>query len=86
MEFDGSAATPDIIFDGGDLDCGSGLILLIRENMLKTPVDGILEMRSREPSVADDLPPWCRMAGHSYLGKAAGKGFSRYFIRRGYGV
>ena len=73
---------PDVIFDGGDIDCGSGLILLIRENMLKTPTDGILEMRSREPTVADDLPPWCRMVGHEYLGTLPGEGFARYFIRR----
>lgn len=78
--------TPDAVFDGGDLDCGSGLILLIREHMLKTPVDGVLEMRSRESSVADDLPPWCRMSGHTYLGKTPGDGFNRYFIRRGSGV
>ena len=73
---------PDTIFDGGDLDCGSGLILLIRENMLQTPVDGILEMRSREPSVADDLPPWCRMVGHEYLGCQPAEGYVRYFVRR----
>ena len=77
--------SPDTIFDGGDMDCGSGLILLIREHMLKTPVDGILEMRSREPTVGDDLPPWCRMSGHEYLGKLAGEGFTRYFVRRGSG-
>ncbi|MBT8347482.1 MAG: OsmC family protein [Desulfofustis sp.] len=74
---------PDVVFDGGDLDCGSGLILLIRENIIKTPLDGILEMRSREPTVASDLPPWCRMAGHEYLGKKEGERFTRYFIRRG---
>ena len=73
---------PAAVFDGGDLDCGSGLILLIRENMLKTPVDGILEMRSREPTVAGDLPPWCRMVGHEYLGSLPGEGFVRYFVRR----
>lgn len=77
---------PDVVFDGGDLDCGSGLILLIRENMLKTPVGGILEMRSREPTVADDLPPWCRMSGHEFLGGTQGDGCSRYFIRRGSGT
>lgn len=76
----------DVIFDGGDLDCGSGLILLIRDNMIKTPLDGILEMRSREPSVAADLPPWCRMAGHEYLGKEDGDKYTRYFIRRGKAV
>ncbi len=71
------------VFDGGDLDCGSGLILLIRENMLKTPVGQILEMRSREPTVNDDLPPWCRMSGHEYLGRLEGPGYARYFLRRG---
>jgi len=75
--------SPDRVFDGGDLDCGSGLILLIRENMLAVPWGGVLEMRSREPSVAGDLPPWCRMAGHVYLGHAQGEGCTRYFLRRG---
>lgn len=83
MAVDISTITPDKVFDGGDLDCGSGLILLIRENMMQTPADGILEMRSREPTVADDLPPWCRMAGHEYLGKTQGEGYTRYFVRRG---
>jgi hypothetical protein len=75
--------TPDLIFDGGDLDCGSGLVLLIRQHMLQVPEGGILEMRSREPTVADDLPPWCRMAGHLYLGALATPQFARYFVRRG---
>ena len=74
---------PDSIFDGGDMDCGSGLILLIREHMLKVPVGGILEMRSREPSVANDLPPWCRISGHEYLLKKEADGYMRYFVRRG---
>lgn len=78
-----STLQPTQIFDGGDLDCGSGLILLIRENMLQTPVGQILEMRSREPTVNDDLPPWCRMAGHEYLGRLEGPGYARYFLRRG---
>ena len=74
---------PDHMFDGGDLDCGSGLILLIRENMLQVPDDGILEMRSREKTVAGDLPPWCRMSGHEYLGSEPAADCTRYFIRKG---
>jgi len=77
---------PDRMFDGGDLDCGSGLILMIRDNMLKVPARGILEMRSREPTVSDDLPPWCRMSGHEFLGKTKASGYSRYFVRKGNGV
>jgi uncharacterized OsmC-like protein len=73
---------PDHVFDGGDLDCGSGLILLIRENMLRVPEQGIFEMRSSEPTVRGDLPPWCRMVGLEYLGFLEAAGVSRYFIRR----
>ena len=29
------AIAPDVVFDGGDLDCGSGLVLMIRESMLR---------------------------------------------------
>lgn|GEM_PF-247937 len=77
--------TPDHLFDGGDLDCGSGLVLLIRDNMQRVPEGGVLEMRSREPTVGGDLPPWCRMVGHEYLGALPGDGTTRYFVRRGAG-
>jgi uncharacterized OsmC-like protein len=77
-----ASVKPDHIFDGGDLDCGSGLILLIRENMLRVPEQGIFEMRSKEPTVKSDLPPWCRMVGLEYLGSIEGDGFTRFFIRR----
>ena len=76
------AIKPDRVFSGGELDCGSGLILLLRENMIKVPEGGILEMQSCEPTVGDDLPPWCRMVGHTYLGALEGQGCIRYFIRR----
>lgn len=74
---------PSRIFDGGDLDCGSGLALLIREHMLKVPPGQVLEMISREPTVADDLPPWCRLSGHDFLGSLPGDTGVRYFLRRG---
>ncbi len=81
-KLDLAALEPDRVFDGGDLDCGSGLVLLIRENMLRIPEQGVLEMRSRESTVKDDLPPWCRMVGHEYLGLLEGEGYMRFFIRR----
>jgi uncharacterized OsmC-like protein/TusA-related sulfurtransferase len=73
---------PDHVFDGGNLDCGSGLVLLIRENMKKVPVGGIMEMRSLEPTVCNDLPPWCRMVGHDYLGLVGNPEHARYFIKK----
>jgi TusA-related sulfurtransferase len=75
--------SPDHTFDGGDLDCGSGLALLIRQHMLQLPPDGVLEVRSSDPTVASDLPPWCKMTGHTYLGSLPGEERTRYFVRRG---
>jgi hypothetical protein len=78
------ALAPDRVFDGGDMDCGSGLALLIRENMLQIPLGAVLELRSRDATVADDLPPWCRLSGHAFLGRLpGGPGESRYFMKRG---
>lgn len=74
----------DLVFDGGSMDCGSGLILLIRQNMLKVPAGGVLEIRSTEPTVEGELPPWCRMVGHEYLHSFISEpGHWRHWVRRG---
>jgi 5-methyltetrahydropteroyltriglutamate--homocysteine methyltransferase len=52
---------PDSCFDGGDLDCGNGLLVLIRKHLDPLPRGGLLEIRSTETSVDEDLPAWCRM-------------------------
>src|SRR5262245_52429489 len=59
--------TPDASFDGGDLDCGGGLLLLIRRHMDPLPRGGLLEIRSTESSVDEDLPAWCRMTGNELV-------------------
>lgn len=51
----------DITFDGGNLDCGNGLLLLIRKHIDPLSTGQLLEIRSQESSVAEDLPAWCRM-------------------------
>lgn len=74
---------PDAVCDGGDLDCGSGLLLIIRKAM--TPLDpgGILEVRSRESSVREDLPAWCRMVGHTLVASAPAENrYTHYAIAK----
>lgn len=82
------ADTPpaDAVCEGGDLDCGSGLLLLIRKAMDPLSRGGVLEIRSRESSVREDLPAWCRMVGHEMAAEAPGVGGSTsYFVRKGGG-
>ncbi len=58
---------PDTSFDGGDMDCGNGLLLMIRRNIDPLPRGGLLEILSTETSVREDLPAWCRMTGNALV-------------------
>lgn len=54
-------------FDGGELDCGNGLLLLIRQHIDPLAPGQLLEILSREPSVEEDLPAWCRLTGNELV-------------------
>ncbi len=58
---------PDVRFDGGDMDCGSGLLLLIRKHMDPLDRGGLLEIQSTDSSVQEDLPAWCRLTGNALV-------------------
>jgi uncharacterized OsmC-like protein/TusA-related sulfurtransferase len=74
---------PDAMCDGGDLDCGSGLLLIIREAMKPLPSGGLLEVRSREISVKEDLPAWCRLVGHTLVAVRPGNAsYTHYYVRK----
>ncbi|MCA9119192.1 MAG: sulfurtransferase TusA family protein [Planctomycetaceae bacterium] len=75
--------TPDVTFDGGPLDCGNGLLLLIRRHIDPLPSGGVLEVRSTEPTVADDLPAWCRMTQNKLLSVVQVSGTWSFLVRKG---
>ncbi len=59
------------IVDGGDMDCGSGLLLLITRAMRRLDTGQLLGIRSAEPSVKVDLPVWAELVGHELSADAA---------------
>src|SRR5688572_6462949 len=69
--------------DGGDLDCGSGLLLIIRSAMAPLGAGELLLVKSRETSVREDLPAWCRLVGHALLEtSAADGGYTHFLIKK----
>lgn len=78
-----SQFTADQMCDGGDLDCGSGLLLIIKKNIDPLDAGQVLEVRSRERTVADDLPAWCRMVDHEFLGSEPHENHTSYYIKKG---
>ena len=61
------AYSPDVSFDGGDLDCGGGLLLLIRRHIDPLEPGGLLEILSTDSTVEVELPAWCRLTSNELV-------------------
>ncbi|HTY53650.1 MAG TPA: vitamin-B12 independent methionine synthase [Candidatus Binataceae bacterium] len=74
---------PDASFDGGDLDCGSGLLLLIRKHIDPLTPGQLLEIRSTEISVREDLPAWCRLTRNELVSEVHDGRQGSYLVSKG---
>lgn len=59
--------TPDTRFDGGSLDCGNGLLLLIRKHLDPLQRGQLLEILSTDSTVEVDLPAWARLTSNELV-------------------
>jgi tRNA 2-thiouridine synthesizing protein A len=66
------------LLDAGSGGCEEGALLKLRDLMRGLVPGQVLEVRSTDPGVREDLPAWCRLTGHEFLGA---KG-ARYFVRK----
>lgn len=72
-----------IAVDAGELPLGGGLLALVRPALARLAPGGVLVVRAQAPSVRDDLPAWCRIEHHAYLGCEREDGADRHLIARG---
>jgi TusA-related sulfurtransferase len=80
QRLDAPAALPvaDAVLELGDAGCAVGGTLQARK-LIETLAPGqVLEIRSTDAAAADDVPAWCRLTGHEYLGADG----PRYFVRK----
>ena len=75
--------TPDVSFDGGDLDCGSGLLLLIRRHIDPMERGGLLEILSTDSTVEVELPAWCRMTSNEMVSWTKVNGQRSFLVSKG---
>ncbi len=68
----------DAIYDAGDKGCGDGPLDEIAGLVRRLSPGQTLEVRATDPSVATDLPAWCRLAGQELANHQG----DRYLIRR----
>ena len=74
------AALPnaDAFYDAGDQGCADGPLDEVAAQLRRLAPGQTLEVRAMDPSVANDLPAWCRMTGHELVRRDG----DRYLIRR----
>ena len=77
------AYQPDFSFYGGDLDCGSGLLLLIRRHIDPLDRGGLLEILSTDSTVEIELPAWCRMTKNELVSWTRNNGQRSFLVCKG---
>jgi 5-methyltetrahydropteroyltriglutamate--homocysteine methyltransferase len=75
--------SPDVSFDGKDLDCGNGLLLLIRRHLDPLERGQLLEVLSTESSVEEDLPAWARLTGNELVSRTRQGNRRSYLVCKG---
>ena len=68
----------DAFYDAGAQGCADGPLDEVAAQLRRLAPGQTLEVRATEPSVANDLPAWCRMTGHELVTRDE----DRYLIRR----
>ena len=58
-------------------------VIALAKRIGDVEVGGVVAVLADDPAAADDIPAWCRMRGHEYLGEsAAPDGVPVYSVRR----
>lgn len=66
------------VVDGGDRACGELLLVLAARAGLLPPRT-LIRLLASDPAAAVDMPAWCHLTGHDFLGTGVGDDGRRYY-------
>ncbi|MEU4220523.1 sulfurtransferase TusA family protein [Actinoplanes sp. NPDC026623] len=72
--------TTPVVLDGGDRRCVL-LLIELRRLTLQVPADTTIHQIATDPAAPLDLPAWCHLTGHTYLGPLPAGDRPTYAIR-----
>ena len=55
------------LVDGGDRACGE-LLLVLARHARRLPANSTIRLVATDPAAAVDLPAWCHLTGHQFVG------------------
>ncbi|HEX6473043.1 MAG TPA: sulfurtransferase TusA family protein [Streptosporangiaceae bacterium] len=68
-----SPSADPVVIDGGDRACVR-LLLELRARIADLPAGTIIHLIATDPAAPIDLPAWCHLTGHTYLGPVSPAG------------
>ena len=69
-----------MIIDGGDRYC-TALLLELRACIQRLPAGTVIHLIAADPAAPIDLPAWCHLTGHTYLGAVPSAARPTYALR-----
>jgi tRNA 2-thiouridine synthesizing protein A len=73
--------TPDLVLDCRGMRCPLPVIELARR-IGEVAVGGVVAVVADDPAAATDVPAWCRLRGHEYVGTGDGMDEAPSFLVR----
>jgi tRNA 2-thiouridine synthesizing protein A len=73
--------TPDLVLDCRGMRCPLPVIELARR-IGEVAVGGVVAVVADDPAAATDVPAWCRLRGHEYVGTGDGMEEAPSFLVR----
>jgi tRNA 2-thiouridine synthesizing protein A len=77
--------TPDLVLDCRGMRCPLPVIELARR-IGEVDVGGVVAVVADDPAAVTDVPAWCRLRGHEYVGTGDRMGEAPSFLVRRNGV
>jgi TusA-related sulfurtransferase len=74
---------PAVVVEGAHLGMANGLLMLLREALEPLSAGSVIAVRTTDESAAHDLPAWCRVSAHRFLGTQEDAVARTYFLIKG---
>ncbi|KAB8191471.1 sulfurtransferase TusA family protein [Nonomuraea phyllanthi] len=71
---------PDLVVDGADKLCVR-LLIELRDHVRTAGPGAVVHLIATDPAAPVDLPAWCHLTGHTYLGPVPGTERPTYALR-----
>ncbi|MGH3201972.1 MAG: sulfurtransferase TusA family protein [Streptosporangiaceae bacterium] len=69
-----------VVIDGGDRACVC-LLLELRAHIVHLPAGTVIHLIAEDAAAPIDLPAWCHLTGHTYLGAITASSRPAYALR-----